>query len=157
MQHWCEKHRVELSEEVHPAPAESSPSWKELNQRKLSGDASARSSQAEWSPAAWQDMDSRAFRGWSVIVLCCLVLRDRRAGCGNSCHRWPGSHLDTTYGERLPSCLCPCSHGELIPGEHLLCVKNWFCVHSFVINMAAVTMCFLVHCFLIAVNCSLNP
>lgn len=164
-QQWCEKHHMELSEEVSPAPAESSPSWKELNRRKLSGDASARSSQVEWSPAAEaaarQDVDNQAFRGLSVIVLCCLVLRDRRAGCGNSCHLCPGSHLDTTYGERLVSFLCPCSHGELswveLRSLHPLCVKNLFCVHSFVINMATVIVFFLVHCFLIAKNVSLNP
>lgn len=54
--------------------------------------------------AALQDMDSWAFRGLSLIVFC-FVLRDRRAGCGNSRHLCPGSRLDTTCGQHLPSCL----------------------------------------------------
>lgn len=71
-QQWCEKHRVELREEVSPSPAESCPRGKELSWRELNGKTGVRSSYVEWGPAskaaAWKDMDNLASRGLLIVA-----------------------------------------------------------------------------------------
>lgn len=142
--------------EASLSPAESNlsrkePTWAEGSQAEpgravKSRDTSAGNSCVESSPAskaaAWWDVDSLAFGDLSVTVFCCLGLRDRESQLQEVATILSWSQLP--HGTKLrwwtPS-LC----------------KAPSLLHTFVLNIAAVTVYFLFHCFVLPINCYLNP
>lgn len=126
------------------------PKWR--NGVKTNGDLSPSTAEQRCSVTQTFPQD---FGALSVIVLCCLRLRRGEAAARNSHHPVfdPGNHMDTPYRDSLLSCLCPGSHAELCwGGKHLLCVKHLFFLYFFFYSIAAVTVLFLFHYFLLSVG-----
>lgn len=147
--------------EVSLSPAEPNLSAKEPTQAEGSQTepGRARQSQAEWSKAAtsmpetavewslasevlaWWEMDSFTFGDLSVIAFCCQGLGDRE------------SQL-----QEVTTIL------SLLQLPHRTKLRRWtppVCkapslLHTFILNIAAATVHFLLHCFVLPENCYLN-
>lgn len=126
--------------------------WIESSIQNDSTEPKWKGTQALHSRAAVQcGTDKAALAVWHCFLLCWAQGWEEVAA-RSSLHPVidPGDRLDTTYGESLPSCLCPSRHAE--PhwgGKYLLCVKHLPFFNTFVIILLLL-LCFFystVFCF----------
>lgn len=106
----------------------------------------------QWCTVTWMVLLSRVCLTLFSIV---LGLGTERAGCEEhpATSSLSGETTQHWVRERLPSCLYPGSQAKLSHGgEYLfLCVKHLLIFYTFVINISAVTVCFLFHFCLLAI------
>lgn len=106
------------------------------------------------SPASkavvWHNTDHLAFGDLSIFVFHCVLQHKILSLSGES-------HMDTTYGKNLTSCLCASGYRELSRGgKHLWCVKHFLILYTYSDNTVSVPVRFLFHCFFLSVDCYLN-